>query len=280
VAKALPEPAATAAWDCHVHVFDGQTPTLGGHYAPAAATLEDIQTLSASHGLSRLVLVQPSVYGDNPSVMLAALRRSAGQHRGVVVAHTPQAAQRVVEQADTWHALGVRGVRFNCVSPVGAPPDATALRPVLRTLQATLQRLRWHVQWYVQPAQWPLVAALQADMGGVHVLDHVGGLRPGTPLQADRTAALNHLAQGGAWLKLSGWYRLGCAPPYAELTAQIEHMAALFAGRCVWGSDWPHTGTSAAAVGGHAALLAVMHQALQPQVVQHALREAPWVLYA
>ncbi len=263
-----------------MHLFDPAAPTLGGHYAPAAASLSEIEAVSQAHGLHRLVLVQPSVYGEDPRVLLAGLRQSAGRHRGVVVAHTLQAAQDLVAHADAWHALGVRGMRLNCVSPVGAAADATALRPVLRTVQSTLQRLRWHVQWYVQPAHWPMVAALQNEFGGVHVLDHLGGLRADALLQASEAAALSDLAQGGAWLKLSAWYRLGCAPPYAELIHRVADMAGQFAGRCVWGSDWPHTGTSAKAVGGHSALLAVLQQALGPQASQRTLHEAPLALYA
>ena len=60
-------------------------------------------------------------------------------------------------------------------------------------------------------------------------------------LAGDRAAAEEALASRGAWLKLSGWYRLDAHPPYTELLPQIRRLAGLFGARMVWGSDWPHT---------------------------------------
>jgi hypothetical protein len=48
-------------------------------------------------------------------------------------------------------------------------------------------------------------------------------------------------ADAGAWIKLSGWYRLGANEPYATLRPNIERVTAMFGRRMVWGSDWPHT---------------------------------------
>ncbi len=49
------------------------------------------------------------------------------------------------------------------------------------------------------------------------------------------------LADQGAWLKLSGWYRLNSAAPFDDVQPAIAALHQQFAGRCVWGSDWPHT---------------------------------------
>src|SRR5438105_3976594 len=53
--------------------------------------------------------------------------------------------------------------------------------------------------------------------------------------------ALAELARAGAWIKLSGWYRLGAHPPYDELAPLLMRVGELFGERMVWGSDWPHT---------------------------------------
>ena len=53
--------------------------------------------------------------------------------------------------------------------------------------------------------------------------------------------ALRRVADGGGWLKLSGWYRLAATAPHAELDDTIRRAADVFGDRCVWGSDWPHT---------------------------------------
>jgi len=138
-----PREPAPAGWDCHVHVFDPVAPRLAGHYAPAPAPIEDIERIAAEHGVGHLVLVQPSVYGTDNSVLERTLLRSGGRHRGVVVL----GRDTTEAQIDLLHDAGVRGVRFNLVSPVGNGDDA------LEVLAPGLQRRGWHVQWYAQPAR-------------------------------------------------------------------------------------------------------------------------------
>ncbi|NML47814.1 amidohydrolase family protein [Ramlibacter sp. G-1-2-2] len=223
-----------AGWDCHVHVFDASAPAAGAHYRPVARPLAEIEALAAANGCGHLVLVQPSVYGTDNALLLSALRQSPGRHRGVVVL----AGDEDAAQLDATHAAGVRGVRFNLVSPVGsAREDAKRL---LMQLAPLLRERGWHVQWYVAAGELPLLAQLQAECGLVFVLDHLAGL---TPSSADDRAwtALAQLAQAGAWIKLSGWYRLQAERPYGALHPLIRRAATLFGEHMVWGSDWPHT---------------------------------------
>jgi predicted TIM-barrel fold metal-dependent hydrolase len=217
-----------------VHVFDATAPVAAGHYQPAARTLAEIETLAAGHGNGQLVLVQPSVYGSDNRVLLDALHASSGRHRGVVVVDVAVGDAEL----EAMHEAGVRGVRFNLVSPVGQrgwPGDALA------ALQPKLKGLHWHVQWYAQPADLPAIARWHATSGIVCVLDHLAGVRADTPADDPAWGALAQLAGLGAWLKLSGWYRLGAEAPYASLDATIERAARLFGDRLLWGSDWPHT---------------------------------------
>jgi predicted TIM-barrel fold metal-dependent hydrolase len=224
-----------AGWDCHVHVFDGSAPAAGAHYVPVRRPLSEIASTAHAHGCGHLVLVQPSVYGTDNGLVLAALRAGGGRHRGVVVLQGDESPPRL----EAMQALGVRGVRFNLVSPVGnAVAAATALLPVLAP---DLRRLGWHVQWYVQPEHLPLLASLQQQCGLTFVLDHLAGL---TPLHAEDAAAwtaLQALARSGAWIKLSGWYRLQAQAPYGALQPLVRRVAELFGDAMVWGSDWPHT---------------------------------------
>ena len=228
-----------------MHVFDEQRAVKAGHYRPVHRPLAHIEALAARIGVGHLVLVQPSVYGTDNSLLLEALAQSPGRHRGVVVldSHTNR------ETLQAMHQLGVRGARFNLGSPVGEGPDVDqrfdALAPDLRALG-------WHLQWFAPPSALPRIAALHAGSNIVCVLDHLAGLRSALDTSAMPRgeipegspafqAALERLAAQGAWLKLSGWYRLGSDAPYQSLRGLTRELAARFGSNLVWGSDWPHT---------------------------------------
>lgn len=223
--------AIAAGWDCHVHVFSPADAVAPGHYQPQAAALETIETLAAGCGVGHLVLVQPSVYGTDNRLMLQALGRQPGRHRGVAVVD----ASASPGELQAMHEAGVRGVRFNLVSPVGNGDAA------LDTLAPLLRELGWHVQWYAGAEDLARIAGLQKRHRLRFVLDHYAGLTPDLPATNPAWNALTQLADQGAWVKLSAPYRLpGPVSPKA-LRVHGERMAELFGPRVVWGSDWPHT---------------------------------------
>ena len=262
--------AVPPGWDCHVHVFDADAPRLAGHYAPAPAPLAEIERLAAKHGVGHLVLVQPSVYGIDNSLLVRALQRSGGRHRGVAVVgrDTNEA------EMDRLHEAGVRGVRFNLVSPVGNDDEALAV------LAPALRRRGWHVQWYAHPAQLPRIADLQARTGLVFVLDHLAGLRADVPPQPQCWHALEQLARAGGWVKLSGWYRLSADAPYNDLLPVIRQVSEIFGRHKVWGSDWPHTSLPAGGGSRMQALLEPVRAALGAEELGRCLRDDPRALYA
>jgi predicted TIM-barrel fold metal-dependent hydrolase len=87
------------------------------------------------------------------------------------------------------------------------------------------------------------------------------------------------LAEGGAWIKLSGWYRLGAVAPYRALAPNLERARALFGRRCVWGSDWPHTSFAPDALPRYATLLAPVCATAQGAARAVALRHSAAALY-
>ncbi len=262
---------AGAGWDCHVHVFDGHSPVPAGHYQPSHRPLEVIEAEAARHGVQHLVLVQPSVYGVDNRLLLNALAQAPGRHRGVVVMPTGCSAAELAR----WHALGVRGARLNCVSPLGtASSPAQAFAEVAPVLLAQ----GWHLQWYAQAEQLPQIAALHTPDAPVCVLDHLGGLYAGLPDDDPAWAALQRLADHGAWVKLSGWYRLKAAEPYQTLLPRILRVVAMFQDHVVWGSDWPHTSFSADRMPRYASTWLPVEQALGPTQAQ-ALRVCTPAIY-
>lgn len=223
-----------AGWDCHVHVFDAGVPVRPGHYQPADRPLAEIEATAAAHGVGHLVLVQPSVYGTDNTLLLRALASAPGRHRGVAV------VDDTLDEAalDAMHALGVRGVRLNLVSPVGEGGD---VEDRFARLAPRLRLRGWHVQWYGGLGDLARIARLHQGSGVTPVLDHLAGFTAGTPADHPGWQQVESLASQGAWLKLSGWYRLGEPTPHARLLPLARRLAGLFGDRVVWGSDWPHT---------------------------------------
>ena len=260
-------------WDCHVHVFDGKAKVAPGHYAPQHRPLAAIEELAQSHGFGHLVLVQPSVYGTDNTVLLNALRVQPGRHRGVVVLDASISDAELASM----HALGVRGVRFNLVSPAG---NSSNLAADFAELAPRLQALGWHVQWYARPEDLPLVFALHQTTPVPAVLDHLAGLHANLPSDHAAWQALEKLAGQGAWAKLSGWYRLQAHAPYTVLDSNIARVAKLFAGHLVWGSDWPHTLFTADALPTYASTLEPAVRVLREVQKMDALQQAPGRLYA
>lgn len=258
-------------WDCHVHVFDGEAAVQPGHYRPAHRPLAQVEAEAAALGVGHLVLVQPSVYGSDNHLLMSALAEAPGRHRGVVVL----AGDEAPAQLDRMASLGVCGARLNCVSPVG---EAADVAESFARLAPLLRPRGWHLQWYAHAGQLARIAALHQDSGIVCVLDHLAGLHAGLPDDDPAWAALARLAAQGAWVKLSGWYRLGSTAPYEALWPTVRRVAALFGPRVVWGSDWPHTLFSPGQEPAYASTWAPVQAALG-ETAARALRDAPPAIY-
>lgn len=261
-----------AGWDCHVHVFDAAAPVRPGHYVPGHSPLAAIEQRARAHGIGHLVLVQPSVYGTDNAVMLQALLSARGRHRGVAVVDAGIAEREL----DLLHGAGVRGVRFNLVSPAGHHGDVAA---DLNRLAPRLRERGWHVQWYVRAHDLPRLVGWQEQTGLCFVLDHLAGLGTDIPESHPAWDATRSLAAAGAWIKLSGWYRLGAADRHAVLEPNIRQVAAIFGQRMVWGSDWPHTGLPPERLPRYESNLLAMRSAIEASRFEAVLHEQPGELY-
>lgn len=151
-----PPPGAT---DCHFHVYDGAR--ASGADADAAAYL----ALQRRLGLSRGVLVQPSAYGFDNGLHLAALRELGRERFRLVAVLPPDVPDAELARLD---AEGVRGVRFNL--KLGGPLRPDDLLPMAHRLAP----LGWHCQVNLGPAQLAGMAALLRNLPCRLVLDHLG----------------------------------------------------------------------------------------------------------
>ncbi|MGV8951832.1 MAG: amidohydrolase family protein [Cypionkella sp.] len=222
-------PAGTV--DSHLHVFDRAAPlNTPRSYSPHMLTLDDWLAYAALVGIDRGVLVQPSVYGLDNSVLLAALSRQPDRLRGVVVT-APDTSDAELVRLD---GLGVRGVRINLRNKGGIGLDALA------ALAPRIRDLGWHVQFQVGPESLDTIAALTAQHQITGVIDHLAFM-PLDPVGAALDALRRVLDSGRVLVKISAPYRLADTARNDGYRHVVGALSASHADRLLWASDWPHT---------------------------------------
>jgi predicted TIM-barrel fold metal-dependent hydrolase len=190
----------------------------------------------ATLGVERAVLVQPSVYGTDNTVLLQALRAAGPAFRGVAVVDWDVGDAELA----ALHAQGVRGVRVNVVD-VKEGAGALPLE-ALRSLARRIAPRGWHLELL---AHVDALANLDRDFAGFPVdvvFGHLGYMRTGKGLDAPGFQALLRLLESGrAWVKLTGPYRISTRPmPHADVGPFASGLLRIAPQRVVWGSDWPH----------------------------------------
>lgn len=240
----LVPPGAT---DCHAHIFgDAKAFPMspGRTYTPVAAPLSELLALHRRLNIERVVLIQPSVYGTDNTCMLESIRAIGSHARGVAVIddQTPDA------DIDEMERGGVRGLRIN-LETVGQSDPAQARARFLAAVKRIGGR-RLHIQMFTRPT---VIASIKdaIDASPVPVVfDHFGGAQAAGGVQQPGFDALVSLVRSGkAYVKLSAPYRGSTlAPAYADMAPLARALVSANPQRVLWGSDWPHPNTSAAAV--------------------------------
>ena len=222
------------ACDCAIHVFDPSRTDLllpGRRYEPPVAWLGELRTLHQRLGVDRAVLVQPSVYGSDHTVLLAALHSDPERYRGVALLDdsVPDAA------CEELHAAGVRSARFNILSRFGAPFDATAFRRQVRRAEA----LGWSISLHATAAELAAQARLLLDIRAEVVVDHLAYLKD-DELDGEGFRFLREaVTRGNWWVKVSRVdHRY--PPPYDDAAELVRRVVALNPWRMLWATDWPH----------------------------------------
>lgn len=248
-----------SAVDSHAHVIRADAPTIAAaRYRPGYdATLDQWQALWPAQGITHGVLIQPSVYGTDNTLMLEAIARDPARLRGVAVVAPDIGAARL----RALHDGGIRGLRLNMVRPA----DLAAFDP--RDWQATFAAaadLGWHVELHAEGAAAARLLEAMHGCPAPMVVDHFARPDPALGLACPSLSALQRLAERHTvHVKLSAPYRCGGGDVSAYAR---HHLATLGAGRLLWASDWPwtqHEGTQD---------YAALHEALRAWVPDTAMR--------
>lgn len=226
--------------DTHAHVFGPEQRypyNPGRAYTPPDAPLEAWFALHAKLGIGRGVLVQPSVYGTDNTVMLEAMRTAGNRLRGVAVVED-DIPDDELEKLD---AAGVRGVRVNIVD-VKDRKAGTLPLDSLRELAQRIKPLGWHMEFLMHVDEFPELDRAFADFPVDIVLGHLGYMKTDTGIEDPGFQALLRLAKSGhCWVKLTGPYRISSAPlPYPDVTAFARALLEAAPDQILWGTDWPH----------------------------------------
>jgi predicted TIM-barrel fold metal-dependent hydrolase/predicted NBD/HSP70 family sugar kinase len=227
------------ACDCHVHVFGEARdyPFIAQRgYTPPPASPDELLALQKTLRLSRVVIVQPSVYGTDNSCTLDGMRKLGKRARGVAVIDAATDAGTLAAM----HEAGIRGVRVNLATSGENDPDVA--RRNLLAAAAQVAPLGWHVQVYTG---LDVITALAHDLAKLPVpivFDHFGGAQAASGLKQPGWDVLLQLVESGkAYVKVSGHYRSSlAAPAYADMAPYARTLIAANADRIVWGTDWPH----------------------------------------
>jgi predicted TIM-barrel fold metal-dependent hydrolase len=219
--------------DTHFHVFDRNAPlNTPRSYTPQIKTLCDWTDFAGTLGIAKGVLIQPSVYGLDNTVLIEALRADPKRLRGIVVI----AQDTGTEEIRRLDAFGVRGVRINTRNKGGLSLDAA------QTLASRIAPLGWSLQLQISPEQLPDINRMAKELPLPIVIDHLGFM----PLGVEESDLhIRHLQalmdRADAFVKVTAPYRLAKDAGYSGFADAVRILAASHGDRLLWGSDWPHT---------------------------------------
>jgi 2-pyrone-4,6-dicarboxylate lactonase len=228
--------------DAHAHIFgpfDRFPPAGATAYAPPQAPFGRYRRMLETVGTTRGVVVQPTLYGVDPSALIDALRQGRGWIRGIGVATSDVSDAGL----DEMHAAGVRGLRFiEMRDPRGAGRYGGGVGvEELWPLAPRMHERGWHAQIWAPLEEHVSLLPSLVRLGIPIVLDHMGmvTVERGAHDPAFRRI-LAHLTAGEIWVKLPLCRNSRAFPDYPDLRAFHDALVAANARQLLWGSDWPH----------------------------------------
>ncbi|KAK4504883.1 hypothetical protein PRZ48_002846 [Zasmidium cellare] len=247
----LPE----GTWDSHLHIIDTtrflQTPDTGNSTV-VAGVWENV-AFEISINSTNVVIVQPTRYGLDNSAALQALTAYGPERARAVVQFDPDTITPY--QLQTWHDLGVRGVRFNLANSKNPnskiPPEE--LPQLLQQYADLVRPYGWAIQMVIYMEKLAPLVTVIPKLGVKVVIDHFAHpILPKNVTAASEVdpysttgfdALVKLLEEGNTWVKISAPYRLTTDkdPEYKTLDPIIRELLRVDSTKAVFGTDWPHT---------------------------------------
>lgn len=223
------------AVDTHAHVI-GVPPAhpfvaQRSYTPPEASPAAYVRMLDAT-GMARGVLVQVSVHGTHNALLLETVRAHRDRLRGVAVMPLGLPERAYVDARDA----GVVALRLNVLYGGGIGFEQ------VEAYAALAREMGWHLEFLIDVRTLAPIASRLARLAVPFVVDHMGHFAVDeVAVDAPAFRTLVALVRDGAWVKLSGAYRLSKREPSYDDTVPYAHaLVAAAPSRCVWGSDWPH----------------------------------------
>ena len=230
--------------DTHFHIFGPPeqfpfAPTR--QYTPPAAPLEHYLHVTAVIGISRGVVVQPSVHGLDNTVTLEAIKKSNGRFLGVARIDDKTTKDELQRLRDA----GIRGVRFNLLSR----PRGNIKLDVFDHAVERAAQLGWSVDLHIDPKnlleQEKRIRALPTAV----VIDHMARVNPPEGLEQPAFQLLLDLLKDQKfWVKVTGADKLCRSDvhsyfglPFVDVIPFARALIATAPNRIIWGTDWPHS---------------------------------------
>ncbi|KAK7744666.1 hypothetical protein SLS53_003555 [Cytospora paraplurivora] len=238
------------SWDSHMHIVDPDRYPLSSTavYRPSPHTVSQAVAFETSIGASKLVVVQPSIYGNDNSCLLDALRALGPARARGVVAFDPDVTS--LSTLQEWHRLGVRAVRLNLQS-TGDSMTQDEMEMVLHRYADAVRPLNWVIQLYIPLSMVKILEQIEPALGVRICIDHLGSpdlslsrMSSLDPYSLDGFGSLVRLLQrGNTYVKMSAPYRLGKGRDFIKPVESLAREIIRVAGRTrvVFASDWPHT---------------------------------------
>jgi predicted TIM-barrel fold metal-dependent hydrolase len=229
-------PVLDRGCDTHVHIIgdpDRYPMVAGRRYTPGPALPNHLLAHLGRVGLTRAVLIQPSVYGTDNTCLLDALASLQETARAVVVVDQDVSASELIGL----DKAGARGIRLNLESE--GTREVDRLRKALTNWAPRLVDLGWHVQVYASQATVAACADLLQQLPVPCVLDHVAMWQDAACVSPEAAALLRAFETGNIYIKLSASYRVPLTE--SQLQGVVDRLVGIRPDRLLWASDWPHT---------------------------------------